>query len=428
MTNTICGFALLLALAGAGAAQQTPKKLTLEDCIRLAREAPSAITLARQQTEIAKRGVSGARAGFLPRTELRNGLIYNSPLLDDRSQFSFIPLNAIREYSFALTAVQEFDTSGRLRAELARARAGRDAAASQLALAERDLKRAVTAAYYKLLLTRDVTKVVRDALAESENFERRTQLLFENGEAARADVVKASAQVAFLRQALRDAELQERLANQGLASFWTEDVDQRLVVEDVLENPAPQPEAAGAGQPPAPFMRRIEFNLLDAQRRMFEAQSRSARSALLPQLSFVFQYGIDSDAVRIRDRGYAAFFNLNIPIFDWFKARSETRQFRLRAQQVETRRAIARRTYSREYRDALARVKELFGQIDITKKQVELAREDLRLSRVRYEGGEGSALDVVTAQNQLARARTNYYTTVASYLNARADLEVAAGR
>ena len=265
-------------------------------------------------------------------------------------------------------------------------------------------------------------------MAESESFEQRTKLLFEHGEAARADVVKASSQVAFLRQSLREAELQARLTNQALASFWTQDVDQTLALEDVLDRPAPSPEPGETGQPSAPFMRRIEFNLLDAQRRMFDAEARGARSAMLPQLSFVFQYGIDSDAVRMRNRGYAAFFNLNIPIFDWLKAHSETRQFRLRARQVETGRAIAERTFSREYRGALARVEELFGQIDITKNQVELAREDLRLSRVRYVGGEGSALDVVTAQNWLAQARTNYYTAVASYWNARADLEVAAGR
>ena len=47
---------------------------------------------------------------------------------------------------------------------------------------------------------------------------------------------------------------------------------------------------------------------------------------------------------------------------------------------------------------------------------------------LRYEGGEGLALDLVAAQNQLAQARTNYYTAVANYLNARADLEVAAGK
>ena len=47
---------------------QQPKPLTLEDCIRLAESSPSAITLAQQDREIADRGVTQARAGFLPTT------------------------------------------------------------------------------------------------------------------------------------------------------------------------------------------------------------------------------------------------------------------------------------------------------------------------------------------------------------------------
>jgi outer membrane protein len=417
--------AALLAIPAGLAWAQAPKVLTLQDCIRLAESVPSPVSIARQETEIARRGLTQARAGFLPLAQLSNGYTYNSPLLDNRSQFSFIALNGIREYGSALTAIQELDTSGRLRAELARAHADRDAANSTLALTQRDLKRSVTEGYYRLLLARHIVDVTRSVLDESESFEKRTRLLFQNGEAAQADVVKASAQVASLRQQLSAAELDARLANQELAAFWTQQVDDPLNIEDVLAQPPPPPEAPQAG---SPFLRRIEFNLLDAQRRGFEADARRARAALLPQLNLVFQYGIDAQAVRIRERGYAAFLNLNIPIFDWLKARSTTEQFRLRAQQVQDNHAIAERTFSRDYRNALARVKELFGRIGLAEAQVKLSEQDLRLSRLRYEGGEGSALDVVTAQNQSAQARTNYYAAIAGYLSARADLEVAAGR
>jgi outer membrane protein TolC len=205
-------------------------------------------------------------------------------------------------------------------------------------------------------------------------------------------------------------------------------VDKRLNVEDVLNTKPVPPGEEASPQPGEPFLRRLEFNLLDAQRRMLEAEARGAKSAMLPQLSAVFQYGIDSNAVLIHDRGYAAFVSLDIPIFDWLKAHNDSKQFRLRARQITTNRAITERTFSREYANALARVKDLYRQIEITNSQVELAKENLRLSRIRYEGGEGSMLAVVTAQNRQAQAQTNYYTAVASYLNARVDLEVAAGR
>ena len=67
-------------------------------------------------------------------------------------------------------------------------------------------------------------------------------------------------------------------------------------------------------------------------------------------------------------------------------------------------------------------------QVGQSREQVRLAEEDYKLSRVRYEGGEGDAVDVVVAQNQLVQARSNYYTTIANYLSAKLDLEVAAGR
>ena len=309
---------LLAATVTCAPAQQQPSQtLTLQDCIRLAESVPSPVSVARQERDIAARDVTQARAGFLPQSRLVNGFTYNSPLLYNREVFSHLPLNGIREYASLFSVNQEFDTSGRLRADMARARVAQEIAATSVALTQRDLRRAVTTAYYRALLTRRIVRIIEDALAESRSFENRARLLFQGGEAAQADVVKASAQVAFLQQAVNAAELEAKLANQELASFWTRDVADPLSLADVLEEtpPAPEPEATQT----APFLKRLEFSLLDAQRRGFQADVRRARSALLPQLGVAFQYGIDSTAVRIRDRGYAAFVNLTIPIFDWNK-------------------------------------------------------------------------------------------------------------
>lgn len=424
--NLLTAASLLAATVTGAPAQQPSPALTLRDCIRLAESVPSPVSVARQERDIAAREVTQARAGFLPQSRLVNGFTYNSPLLNNREVFSFIPLNAIREYASLFSVNQEFDTSGRLRAEMARARVAQEITAASVALTQRDLRRAVTTAYYRALLTRRIVRTIADALAESQGFEKRTTLLFQGGEVAQADVVKASAQVATLQQALNAADLEAKLANQELASFWTREVTGALSLADPLDETPPAPEATAS--PAAPFLNRLEFGLFDAQRRGFQADARRARAGLLPQLGLVFQYGIDSSAVRIGDRGFAAFVNLTIPVFDWHKTRGAIEQARLRAQQSETSRAISERTFSKEYHNALARVKQLFEQIPMARQQAKLAEDDLRLSRIRYEGGEGSALDVVTSQNQLAQARSNFYTTMANYLNARADLDVASGR
>ena len=245
------------------------------------------------------------------------------------------------------------------------------------------------------------------------------------GEAAQADVYRASTDVAFFQQALSTAELEAELANHELASFWTTAVRDTLALADPLDQPAAAPPAeTGAG----PYLQRPEFSLLDAERHGLEADYRGTRAQLLPQTSVQLQYGLDAAQLSASNRGGAAFINVTIPVFDWFRTKSAAQQFQLRAEQTGVRRQVAEREFSREYQSALARVNTLYRQIAITQTQIQAAEANLRLSRVRYEGGEGPALEVVTAQTQLGQARSNYFAGLANYFIARAELEVAAGR
>ena len=371
------------------------------------------------------RSHSGA-IGLSPQIQIDTGYTYNSPPNPTSgSAQSFVALNGIREYSMLGATALEIDTSGRLRAAYARAQADRQIAGSRLDIVQRDLRRLVTAAYYRLLLARRLIQANEGMLAEASTFEARTRQLFEGGEVAEADVIKAGAQVMFLRQNLMAAELDAQTANQELASFWTSNVTDRLPIDDTLERqPPPEPDS-GATQP---YFKRFEFSLLEAEKRGWAADRRRSLAERLPRLSLVVQYGLDANRLTLNDRGAAVLGSLTIPVFDWFRARSQAEQFRLRMEQVDTQRAIFTRTLSRDYQIALARTRSLHAQIAAAQAQRKASEDNLRLARVRYEGGEGPALDVVVAQTQLAQALTNYYLTLANYANARADLEVAAGR
>ena len=236
--------------------------------------------------------------------------------------------------------------------------------------------------------------------------------------------MKAAAQTAFLKQALLAADLDTEVARHELLAFWTSDVTAPVELEDKLDEPPPPPAPFGD----APFLRRPEFALFDAQRDGFLAASKRARAERRPQANLIFQYGFDSLQVERPDRGWAAFVTLDVPVFDWSAGKSASRQFELQAQQVDSARRGSERAFSREYEDAVSRTRQIHAQIETTRAQVALSEENLRLSRIRYDGGEGPALDVLAAQTQLAQARTNLYTALARYLESRADLELAAGR
>src|SRR5437899_1148912 len=95
----------VMALGAFAAQKPAPQSgpLTLEDCVRLAESAPSSVVAARLQLEIARYGITQARAGIFPQATLSNAFTYNSRG-SGNDPFSFIALNAVREHQSFLTA------------------------------------------------------------------------------------------------------------------------------------------------------------------------------------------------------------------------------------------------------------------------------------------------------------------------------------
>ena len=416
----------IAAGAGVATAQLPTRPLTLEDCVKLAEARFSLAERARLDERSANEQVRQARAGFLPQLAYNNAFTYNSPRIDDSSTFSFVALNGIREYFSQATVTQEFDTSGRLRAALERGRAERAGASARAAITIRDLRVAVREAFYGLLETRHNVEGAQQNVNQAEDFLRRTRLMAEQGEAARADVVKAEVQLAGKRRDLYAAQAEALNTGIRLKSFWTDDLAQQPDVEDSFFQVPTEQDYLGWDA--AWINRRSEFSLLDAAERVARAEARLARSERRPSLTMDYAYGIDANQVRIRERGQAVFANLRIPLFDWHRSKSREQQANFVRQQVEIDRQINRRIFTSAFYIERNNTDLAVKQIGEGRRETEQARESLRLARLRYDGGETNALEVVDAQNALAAAQVAYHRAVFDYHMARARLEVATGQ
>lgn len=406
--------------------QQPEPVLTLEACWKLAEAQYSLVERARLDERAAGEQVRQARAGFLPQLAYLNAYTYNTPRLEDRSTMSYVALNGIREYVSQPTVTQEIDLSGRLRAELQRGRAGRQVAEARTLLTRRDLRLAVREAYYAVLEAQHNVATAQRTLDEAEAFHRKTQLMAEQGEAARADVIKAEVQLAGKRRDLWAAQTGAVNAGLRLKSFWTEDLAQPPRIEDTfLKVPEGQDYL---GWDAAWVARRGEFSLLGAAEQAVRAEARLARSDRRPTLNLVYAYGIDANQVRIRERGQAAFATLRIPLFDWGRSKSRERQAQFAGQQIDVDRHLSRRLFTAEFYTERNNVDLAVKQMAEGRREVELARESLRLARLRYDGGEAPALEVVEAQNTAAGAELAYNQAVFQYHMSRARLEVATGQ
>jgi outer membrane protein len=157
-----------------------------------------------------------------------------------------------------------------------------------------------------------------------------------------------------------------------------------------------------------------------------------ARYQYLPSFGLDFFYGIDANrfAITTRDRqnlGYVAQATLNIPVWNWGATRSKIRQAELKRDQSQLDLTLAQRTLQANLAGLYAEAQAVQAQLDSLRSSVDLATESLRLTVLRYQAGEATALEVVDAQNTVNAARNASDDGLARYRIALANLQTLTG-
>ena len=126
--------------------------------------------------------------------------------------------------------------------------------------------------------------------------------------------------------------------------------------------------------------------------------------------------------------GYFLTVNLSVPVWDWGGLRSklhqsETRQHQAEITLTQTQRQVMSNLYSM-YNEAMG----ARAGVDNLQHVADLAAESLRLTTLRYQAGESTALEVVDAQNTFVQARNAIDDAQVRYRVALAELQTLTGR
>jgi len=415
-----------------------PLTITLQDALQRARMNDPQYRSAVTDLGIAREDRVQARAGLLPNLNYNNSFIYTQgtgtlPATCGNSAAGcpmsrFVANNGVHEYisqadvhqSFSLTNFADYDRSAAL---LAQARAKAE-------VATRGLVVTVTQAYYGLVVAQRKYATAQRAAAEAERFLDLSQKLEGGGEVAHADVIKARIQSQQQQRDLQEAQLDMGRSRLDLAVLLFSDFNQNFTVVDDLQTPEPLPafpEVETAGKKNNPDLR--------AAVAAYQAANHEVTAAwggLLPALSVDYFYGIDSNkfAIRtdgVRNLGYSAVATLQIPVFSWGSDRSKLKQAELRRDQAHLELTHAQRlllTHLRQFYDEAETAR---SEMESLASSAEIAAESLRLTNLRYQAGESTALEVVDAQNTLTQARNAYDDGQSRYRVAVANLQTLTG-
>jgi outer membrane protein TolC len=99
----------------------------------------------------------------------------------------------------------------------------------------------------------------------------------------------------------------------------------------------------------------------------------------------------------------------------------------LNQQKIENAFYLMEQGINLEYKNAATALSNNLDRLRTQEKNRDLARDVARVSKIKYEQGVGSNLEVVDAESSLREAETNYFTALLEAILAKIDLDVAIG-
>jgi outer membrane protein len=414
-----------------------PLAITLQDAIERARKNDTQFLAA------------GAEAKLLheDRVQARNAML---PTVSATSQFLGTEGNGVTSNGRFVTndGVHVYRAWGVFRQDLSpntytmtgyhRAAAAEAIGKAKAEIARRGLTVTVTKLYYTLTVAQHKYATAQQTREQAKYFFDVAQHAEQLGQAAHADVIKAEIQYRQQEQGFEESRLVMENSRLELAVLLFRTLDENFVVVDDLDASAPLPpfaEVRSMAEKENPELRVASESVRQANLEVF-----AAKAAFLPTMSIDLDYGIEANSFALRspiaaDRakgplpnlGYFVTASFNVPVWDWGTLRSKLHQAKYKDE-------VARAEMSQSQRTMLSNLYGFYNEASVARSAFEtsrhtagLAAESLRLTNLRYQAGESTALEAVDAQNTLAQARNAYDDAGLRYRVALANLQTLTG-
>jgi outer membrane protein len=283
----------------------------------------------------------------------------------------------------------------------------------------------VSAAYYRVLLTRATRTVAQQAVREAESILELTRNLFNGGVVTKDSVLRAEVQLSQDRQFLVAARSAESVAVAGLNFAMGRNVSAATDVAALADEPAFSLSLAEGLQ--LAVDNRREFMVARKAIEIAQEGQRVARAEFAP---LVYARGVVAGTSGHQTLTGAT--ETGAIIFQWRLYDGGSRLGQDHAASARVSSAVAQAqlvadTIAYEVNQAFYAVDDARQRIVLARTAIDQAKENLRLVVNKYKAGDATPTDVVDAETAATRAQQSYNTALYDFLTAIARLEYAMG-
>jgi outer membrane protein TolC len=418
----------LISSMSTAAQEPAPYRLTLQDAIQKALQANLSVLVADTRVEEAE-GTRARRlsAALLPRVRVQSyANLQNRDLRAFGISFPGVPevVGPFSNYDFRVYGEQNLIDLQSYRGWKASERA-LDAGKMDYQDARDLIIRAIAGLYLNAESAAARVDAAESRVTASDVLYKLAKDRHDAGTATGVDVLRSQVQLANDKQALLVAQNQYKQSllalarNLGMSPSTPLELAERLRYQPLTE---PRAESLV----PSALLARPDYLSLASQRQGLVEQQRANHARSLPKLSINGNYGgLGRSIGSVQGTGLIQ-GQIDFTVFDRDRS-GEAQELASRVKRIDAQIADLRRGIEEDIREALLNLESAAEQVAVAKDGQDLAQRELELAQDRFQSGTTNNVEVVTAQDELARAQENYILAVSIHADAKFALARAAG-
>lgn len=461
------GLIALLVFAALTVYPQAPQSFTLEQCVQYALVNSISAQNAEIDQQIAKAKVMETVGLGLPQVNGTGSIQHNNKLRRFFTTYNpnggFIDLSGVpgiqpgdvvaaqnffqlKSSGDAGVSINQLIFNGSYLVGLQASNAYKDLAYKNANQTREQIVQQVTKAYYTVIINKERTELFSSNIARVDTLLRNTRELNKSGFAESIDVDRIQV---TLNNLMAERDKFSNLNELGIALLKFQmnyPMDQPIEVAGKIQDVQIDPSySAPEG---FDYKNRPDYKVMEANHKLQSLNVRNQYASALPSLSGFANLGYASQSPNVKglfktnsgikdeggigpDKwyGYSLFgVSLNVPIFSGLQRTYRLQQEKLKLLQIENGFKKLKSGINLEIQQATISYSNAMKSLDAQKQNMELAGKVAHVTKIKYEQGVGSNLEVVDAENSLRTAQTNYYNALFDAMVAKIDLDKAYGK
>lgn len=409
-TTTIFSF-LIVFFAALFPAEKQELTLSLDQAIELALKHDFSYRISQKQVDVYKQRLKNI--GILPQITLDG---YKN--LDEKLQVIEIPsftggdpqrvtLDFTRNYEFTLQILQPVFTGGKAYFGFQNSRIDLKRSRDQLENSREETILRVKKGFYNILVMREYLQAQREAMALAERNHQNVQQSYELGLVSKYDLLRAELAVSSLRPEVSRAQNLYEIAILNFKNILQlgEEVEPKINGELTL----PAFSRSLEDLMNLGLQNRFELRQLAYEQEKVSNLLKMAYGMYLPQVAVVARYSYRSDLFNFRrgnwEDNYSINLSVSLPIFPGLSRNAQIGELRVTRKIMDLNRDMLLSGTRLEIENRYKTMLQEFEAVGQAQKNVELAREGLRIAELNHQEGLISLLDLNSSTADLTRAR-----------------------